>query len=376
MAKQRTNPARWKDELDFLGAVLNIRVDADSTIFHVRAPKARVEPVLSLLANLILHPVFSEETMAEAKKDLAARATDSPAFVERARQELIKLMFRGDACGRSQQKDLESMTRLMVPDVEDFLRAHYRPNNAELIVVGAIPLTQIADVVREKFGSWVKVGEPPTRGDSRLARISDSTVRVIDRPNAERALILLGYPLPARQSPDYQSLNALAALLEDIGHASRLQRALVDFDRRQISFKGELSFGFDCSSLQIQIEGPLSSLNATIHRVLDAIQGTKTQPATGEELSLIKSHLLEEREQQIRSDEGLANLVTEVELFGLGRDYLSDLSPRLELLTSEKIQEASKTYLSASRLAMVVAGTRDRIDPELKDFEVQYLGSP
>ena len=117
-------------------------------------------------------------------------------------------------------------------------------------------------------------------------------------------------------------------------------------------------------------------MNATIHRVLDAIQGTKTQPATGEELSLIKSHLLEEREQQIRSDEGLANLVTEVELFGLGRDYLSDLSPRLELLTSEKIQEASKTYLSASRLAMVVAGARDRIDPELKDFEVQYLGSP
>src|SRR5262245_37403915 len=137
MAKQKTNPAGWKDELDFLGATLDIRVDADSTILLVRTSKARVEPVLSLLANLILHPVFSEEISSEAKKNLAARAIDSPDAVGRAREELIKLMFRGDTCGRSQQKDLQSMTRLVVPDVEEFHRAHYRPNNAELIAVGA-----------------------------------------------------------------------------------------------------------------------------------------------------------------------------------------------------------------------------------------------
>ena len=47
---------RWKDELEFLGARIEIHLTTDSTVFQAQVPSSNVEAVLALLSRLIVQP--------------------------------------------------------------------------------------------------------------------------------------------------------------------------------------------------------------------------------------------------------------------------------------------------------------------------------
>jgi len=54
----------------------------------------------------------------------------------------------------------ESVNALRTADLESFHQAKYLPNNTALIVVGA-PMARLSDIVREKFGNWIKARLQP-----------------------------------------------------------------------------------------------------------------------------------------------------------------------------------------------------------------------
>src|SRR5689334_14862614 len=50
-ANAKLPPQRWKDELEFLNARIDIHVTSDSTVFQAQAPPSNVEAVLALFAR-------------------------------------------------------------------------------------------------------------------------------------------------------------------------------------------------------------------------------------------------------------------------------------------------------------------------------------
>jgi zinc protease len=58
----------------------------------------------------------------------------------------------------------------------------------------------------------------------------------------------------------------------------------------------------------------------------------------------------------LETNSGLASLITDMELYDLGLDYLQRFSDMIREITPERIQAAAQKYLSTTQLAIAVAG--------------------
>ncbi|MGH9428944.1 MAG: M16 family metallopeptidase, partial [Terriglobia bacterium] len=214
---------RWKDELEFLGARIEIHLTTDSTVFQAQVPSPNVEAVLALFARLVVRPLYTPEGVDRIKCELRSsklRVSEPQAM---ARLQLGELVFGRTGCARADWGTQESINALRIADLEAFHQAYYLPNNTALIVVGGPPMARLGDLVREKFGSWIKVKLQPA--EPAVAPMpARSVVRVIDRKTSSDAIILVGHSAPVRQTPDFFALTLANTLLGGSGKASRLEQ--------------------------------------------------------------------------------------------------------------------------------------------------------
>ena len=358
---------QWKDELEFLNARIEVRVTTDATVFQAQAPASNVEAMLSLFTRLLIRPVFTQEGIDRIKCELRSSKLSAAEPHEIARLHLRELVLGQTACARAQWGTPESVNALRITDLEAFHQAHYLPNNTALIVVAGPPMPRLADLVREKFGSWIKVKLQPT--EPPVAPIpARSVVRVVDRKTATDATILLGHSAPARQTPDFFALTLANTVLGGLGKDSRLEQA---FSKRNIPHttpSSVLEFKQSCGWFQVSAQTPLDGLPGAFSAILESIEDLKTRPISETELSQAKSALLSKHQSDLGTDTGLADHVTTIELFDLARDFLSGFPLRVEQISSERVQEAAKNHLSSTQISGAIVGDADTVKAALAGF--------
>ena len=58
----------------------------------------------------------------------------------------------------------------------------------------------------------------------------------------------------------------------------------------------------------------------------------------------------------LETNDGLAGIISDMELYDLGLDYLQRYPAMINEITPERIQAAAQKYFSATQLAITVAG--------------------
>jgi zinc protease len=366
-ANQKISPERLKDELEFLGARLRPRVDTDATEFHAEVSSSSLDAFLTLLTNLVVRPIFSGVAVDRAKRELSDSSHSVFAPEQASQKRLREVLFERTPCGRPTQGSVESIAKLNLVDVEKFHQTYYVPNNAALIVIGGHSTNRLGGLVREKFGRWIKTefSQPDSISD---LSITSRVIQIIDQKDSEDAILTLGNPGPPRQTPDHQALTALTMLLEGIGPGSRLEKLFRSRNVPYRSLKAEFHSMKTCGEVRVTAQVPVNFLRLAIQAVLDSIEGVKSEPVTESELALVKSVLLTQHKASVNSDASLRNLVSEIELHDLARDFLVAFPSRVERLSPERIQEAAKNYLSSTRIAVVVVGDAEKLKAELTGF--------
>lgn len=180
-------------------------------------------------------------------------------------------------------------------DLEAFYRAHYAPNNATVVLVGALEptptLTQLAraygPLARQDTRPRPKIVEPP-----QTAPRSKETLRPLMSPQ-----LVVGYRAPAQGAPGYAALEMLAELLVS-GDTARLYQSLVTEKQLVTDISGFLApfaepglFEFH-ATLRPGVE-PRRVIEA-LQSDLDAVAGSVTcgeinKAAQGLELGLLDS---------------------------------------------------------------------------------------
>lgn len=122
------------------------------------------EKGLKLLSELILHPTLTEESLAEAKKEVAELAAhaemSAPKMAERVFYSNLFKENPGFGYLLGDEKQLETIE---LKDIEDFYRKLYNPANVVLVISGNVPLEKAQLLIKQHFGnSWGEAGwQPP-----------------------------------------------------------------------------------------------------------------------------------------------------------------------------------------------------------------------
>ena len=122
------------------------------------------EKGLKLLSELILHPTLTEESLAEAKKEVAVLAAhaemSAPKMAERIFYSNLFKENPGFGYLLGDEKQLETFE---LKDVQDFYRKLYNPANVLLVISGNVPLEKAQLLIKQHFGdNWGETGwQPP-----------------------------------------------------------------------------------------------------------------------------------------------------------------------------------------------------------------------
>lgn len=357
-------------EVEHLGGEFSMTAGWDATHLSLHVLRSRLEPALALLAEAVLRPTLPEPELrrvkGERRADLLRQLQEPRALAARG---FIAAVYGPDhPYGTAASGTVESIARLGRDDVVDFYRSYYRPNHAFLVAAGDVRPEEFAPLVERVLGGWepgpVPEAEPPARPANRPTR-----VHLVDKPGAAQSEFRLGHAGPPRTTPDYFPLIVLNTILGG-AFTSRLNLALRE--ERGYTYGAGSRFDFRRGP------GPFSASSAVFTGVtadavavcLDEIRRIREEPVPEDELERARSYLALGLPRGLESTADIARVVAEIELFGLGDDYLERFVDHVLAVSAEEVGRVAREHLDPDAMAIVVVGDGDEVEAPLRELGI------
>jgi zinc protease len=266
--------------------------------------------------------------------------------------------------------DLEALT---LDDVKQYRQIYYAPNNAIVIIAGAVNPETLLPQIRATFGASptntppprVTAKEPPQRGERRV---------MLKRP-AALPIYMAAYHVPNYMENDSFALSMASIILAG-GRSSRLQTVLVE--------KKRVALSADADYDRTARDPTLFFLSM---RVAPGKKWQEAESALYQEVEKLKTTLVTEKELQRAQ-----NLVEAAFIYGqdslfyraqqLGEyaalgdwKLIQKVIPGIRAVTAADIQRVTQTYLREENRTVGVlipegAPIRERLEGELSDRTV------
>lgn len=355
-----------RDEIEALGAELTVSTELDYTLFSLNVLADRLDPALALLAPLLLQPALPRRELDAVKRTLRYSLIDrsqDPSFL--AKRQLLQLLFPkhpyrnglfGDEVVRTVERE----------HIQAFYDAYYRPNNAVLVLAGAVGLSTATGKVSHYLNTWRPKDVPPPPA---LPARPEPALRVclVDRPSARDAMIAAGTVIGPAGSPEALPLEILSQVLGGTP-TSRLFMELRET-------KGYAFYAF--SELELYRSGGLflirarvqpESCGASILAILNEVERAVAEPLPSYEIEQAKSRLIGSVPLRVEAIDRLAFRVAEIQAFGLDEAVWSRPYERIMLVNAEAVHAAARDA-SLRTPVVVVAGDKNALIDHLRGFE-------
>lgn len=346
-----------QDELDYLGATLEVRCDWDGIRFIMRGQSATYERCLLLLYQVVCEAKFNDEDFAKVKAAQLEQVQTPEDPRLRARSQLEAELFRGTTYGRPMRGTPASIQNIVVGDVRYFYHRFFSPDQASLVVVGSAPAEAVLQKTRRIWGVWVQAEEVPSTFKPPL----DPAARNIfleDDPGSPAAQFILGNLWPSREDPAYYP-GMLAARMLQMRLTGALPTSLLTVAAEARRLQGPF---------YIQGQAAADQAVGEISKLLDVVEAFKESKVSAEEASKAQDQWIEEFGKTLNSTEGICNVLLDSELYRLGTNYLSTFSDFVRRCTPAMIQESAKSCLFPGGLILIVRGPAATLQPQLQSL--------
>jgi zinc protease len=328
---------------------------------------SKVEPALTILADVALHPAFKEEEIDRLKKqslDGLRVALQQPGSV--ASYVIGRVVYGDGEYGHAAGGTPETLPAIQRADIVKFYQTYYRPDNAALIFSGDITLEKGKEYAEKFFGAWKANQEAPHPISATRANWKPESV-VVDMPEAGQASVSLTKPAIKRDSPDYYSgLVANAALGN--GFASRLNR--------EIRIKRGLSYGAR-SSLDVRRDAGAFIASAQTKNESAAevalllqteLKRLETDPVQRNELKSRQALLTGNYARSLETDLGFASQIAGLAVYNLPLETLDKFIPAINAITTKDVTAFAEKYLVPLSSLVVVGKASAFSEPLKEDF--------
>ncbi|MBI4517624.1 MAG: insulinase family protein [Deltaproteobacteria bacterium] len=355
----RRSASEISDAIDFLGASLESAADADMVTVSLAVLRKDLDAGLDLLADVLLHPAFAEAELTRRREAVLAgiRAQeDQPGAV--AGKAFQRALFGSEPYGHPDEGTLHSVPKITRADVVAFYRRHYRPRQALVTAVGDVATAEIQAKLEAVLGSWD--GGPAAAFDYPAPQPVATSPVLIDKPLTQ-ANIILGHRGVARDNPDYYALTVMNYILGGGGFSSRLLDNIRTRSGLAYSVGSMFSVNKAAGSFQVVMQTKNASAHDAIARAREEIDRIRREPVTDDEITEAKLYLTGSFPLRLDSNRKITGFLSQVEFYGLGRDYAETYPQRINAVTKEEVLRVAQLYLKPEQLLLVVVGNLSEI---------------
>jgi zinc protease len=339
------------------GLAISITVGWDATDIRVSGPADSLETMFDLLGRLVGAPNFEAKELETLKSQRAAvLRTEAGEDDGLMRRKAIESVFGSHPYGRPARGTAESIAKVTRDDLLYYHRRFYLANNSVLIVAGDTKMEQVTRLARAKLGGLRK-GDKVPASFRPPEPASGRRVVLIDRPGSSgHALIAqIGF---SRRDTDY---FASVVMTELLGALNSKRAAALSTSIETSSEPRTLA-----GPLWVQVKSSAEGLGAAIEAALGAMNDLRTTLPSVDQVELAKSKVVNALAQRLKTEDGVADVVLEIETYGLGRDYLMNFTDRVNAVTPTDVQRAAQAHLKPDSVVIVAIGPIATCEPGLK----------
>ena len=373
---------QFSEELDFLGGTFGGAGGGRGgrggggggyspvTSFTAEFLKKDFDRGLDLLSDALLNPTFPED---EVHKEIARRVDAAHAAKDNAQGALrsyFQAAFFGKEHPYGNPPDEASLARITRKDIAEYYHNVYCGRNMIVVVTGDFDPASAKAKLAKTFGSvpagsaytWKPAAAPLRRGRMLL----------IDKPDATQTYFIIAQPGIDRKSPDRAQLELINTLF-----GGRFTSML----NQELRTDTGLTYGASSSVEETRLPGAIliSTYTKTettaraIDLALDVLKRLNDKGITADQLASAKAYVKGlYPTRRLETIDQLANALSDLELWGEGREEIDGYFSRIDGVTLESVNAAVKKYYRTDNLTFVLLGAADKIRDSVTKYDPHF----
>jgi predicted Zn-dependent peptidase len=360
------------DRAERLGAQIAGAAGLDTAFAAVSMLIDQADPSLALLADVVRRPTFPADEIERVRKEWIAGIAREKLSPEALAMRVLPPLLYGAGhpyaipfSGSGTEASVSALTRA---DLIAYQRDLLRPDNATIIVTGAVTPATILPLLERHFGDW----QPPAGAGTPRAAIAAATgsggtrVYLLDRPGAQQTSILAGQLLPSSLAPERIELNTANDVLGGT-FTSRINMNLRE-DKHW-------SYGARSSLAETRGQRPwLLSAPVQTDKTVESIQEIRREladllaakPITADEVDKIRKRDVRALSGQYETNAAVSGAIGDIVRFGRPDDYVRTLRARLQSQTDAGVRQAAAQAFQPDSLTWVIVGDLAKIEAPVR----------
>jgi predicted Zn-dependent peptidase len=362
------------DRAERLGAQLGAGAGLDHATASVALLTDQTDASLALLADIVRRPRFASDDIERVRKEwIAGIAREKLSPDTQVMRVLPPLLYGAGhpyAIPFSGTGTAESIAALTRDDLLAYHRERVRPDNATIIVTGALALAEVLPLLEKHFGDWTPAADAPLLPLEipQASPAAATSVYLLDRPGAEQSTILAGQLMPSSRATDRLELNTANDVIGGT-FTSRINMNLRETRHWSYGARSSLSETLGqrpwLLSAPVQTDKTVESIRE-IQRELQEF--TTSRPATAEEVAKIRNRDVRALSGQYETNAAVGGAIADMIRFGRPDDYIRTLRARLEAQTEAGVRAAAANAFRPGTLTWVIVGDLAKIEAPIREL--------
>jgi zinc protease len=355
------------DAIDFLGATLTTGSGFDSSTVRLHSLSSKLDAALPIMADVVRRPTFPQADMDRLRTERLTtllQVRDNPQQLAAAAYSRI-LFGEAHRYGTGAM-GTESVNKAMtVADLKQFYAAHYRPQNAHLLVVGDVTAATILPKLERAFGTWTGAGPVTHPALPAVPAPTSRRIFLVDKPGAAQSQIRMGTIGVARSTPDYHALDVLNTILGG-SFTSRLNMNLREEHGYSYGagsrFDMRLNAGPFFAAAGVQTDKTVESLTEFFKEV-DGMRAAVPDA----DLSRGKNLEALSFPGNFETTGDMAGQLADLVVYNLPDTFFNEYVPKIQAVTTADLQRTANRFMQSNAFVVVVAGDLAKIEKPIRD---------
>ncbi len=355
----KENKFEIAQRLENIGARISFNVGGVMTEFRGKCLRKDLPLVLSILAEELRMPAFTEEEFAKLKKQITGnlqRSMESTDF--RAEQAFAAAVFPvGHPNYEPPPKEfIEAVQAAKLEDVKKFHADYYGPAQATLVAVGDIDPATLKSEIAKSFEGWTGGKSHGEFSPAKLPNESkEETIAMADKPSVT---LLIGQTSGLRyRDPDALALKVGTAALGS-GFTGRLMATVRD--KEGLTYGIGAGTGGDAfADGEWKVEGNFAPqlLDKGVASTRRELEDWYGKGITAAELERVKSNIVGSFKVGLTTTDGLASALLNAVHRGYDVSWLDEFPKRVGALSLQEVNAAIKKHLQPGKMILIKAGS-------------------
>lgn len=348
----------FRDTCEEYGIKLGFEGQRDSISGYLYAPRKSLSKALELLTAVLQEPHFDKEFVTLRKEQLKTEIKskrEEPHFI--LSEKFDEFIYAGHPYSRSSLTVLKTIDNVSADDLKKFMQNHFSRENLIISFAGDLTPQEAMDILKKPFGELAEkfTGEKMNRIELKLGG-REKNIKY-DSAQAISVFVVNG---TYRENADYYPLYLANYIFGGSGLNSRISQVIRE--------KEGLTYGIGTYLQQNDavalLGGGYSSTPDNFRKaqklLLHEWHKMAQEGVSALELQQAKESLISSFNLRFASIDGIAAMLTGMQKYNLGRDFLEKRNDYIETVTLEEVNAAAKKYFK---------GTPDFINIDVKTKE-------